>query len=206
MAVRLATRIGRTLLPRRRGFARDERGAIAIEFGLLAPPFFAILGAILETSMVFLSGQVMDSAVQDVSRLVRTGQAQQAGVDGDRFKELVCDRMFGLLPDCDTANGLHVEMRVIDAFADIDMSPPVKWVCDAGDTPEECNAWTRDECYQAGGGSEIVAVQVYYKRSLIVPWGGLGMGNLPDGRRLLAAATVFSNEPFAIVSNDETCS
>lgn len=64
MATRLGSRIGRALLPRRpRGLARDERGATLVEFGLLAPFFFAIVGAIFETSVVFLSGQILDSAV-----------------------------------------------------------------------------------------------------------------------------------------------
>lgn len=201
MAGRLATLIGRALLPRRRrDFVRDERGVTAIEFGLLALPFFSILGAILETSLVFLSSQVLDSAVQDVSRLVRTGQAQQAAVTPARFKTLVCDRLYGLFPNC---NDLHVELKVINAFADIDMTPPVNWTCSApqsGQTPAQaaaaCASWTRPEAFAFGRGSDIVAVQVYYKWPLIVPFGGLGLGNLPDGRRLMGAASVFRNEPF----------
>ena len=39
-------------------------------------------------------------------------------------------------------------------------------------------------------------VQVYYKWPVIVPFGGLGLSNLPDGRRVMGAATVFRNEPF----------
>lgn len=202
MTGRLATRIGRAALPRRRrGFLRDERGVTAIEFGLLAVPFFSILGAILETSLIFLSGQVLDSAVQDVSRLLRTGQAQQAAVTPARYKELVCERLFGLFPDCD---GLHVEVKVIDEFGDIDMTPPVNWVCGApkagqteAEAQAECALWTRPESFTPGTGGEIVSVQVYYKRSTIVPFGGLGLGNLPDGRRLMGAATVFRNEPFS---------
>ena len=75
----------RTSPRRRRGFARDDSGVTAIEFGLLALPFFSILGAILETSLVFLSGQVLESAVQDTSRLIRTGQAQVASVTAAQF-------------------------------------------------------------------------------------------------------------------------
>lgn len=180
---------------------RDEQGATAIEFALLALPFFSILAAILETSIVMLSGQVLEGAVQDVSRLVRTGQAQQSAMTSSRFKELVCSRVYGLFPDC---SQLHVELGVIDAFSDIDMSPPVNWTCgapEAGQTEAEaeaaCSAWTRAETFDMGGGSEIVTVQVYYKWPVIVPFGGLGLGNLPDGRRLMGAATVFRNEPFS---------
>jgi len=186
---------------RRRGFARDEKGATAVEFGLLALPFFSILAAILETSVVLLSSQVLEGAVHDISRLVRTGQAQQSAMTADRFKELVCGRVYGLFPDCSL---LHVEVEVIDAFGEIDISPPVNWSCSApkpgqteAEARAECAAWTRPEIFDMGGGSEIVTVQVYYKWPIIVPFGGLGLGNLPDGRRLMGAATVFRNEPFS---------
>lgn len=182
------------------GFARDERGVTAIEFGLLALPFFSILGAILETSVVFLSGQVLESAVQDASRLIRTGEAQQAAITPDGFKDLICDRVYGLFRDCDS---LHVEVNVIDAFSDIDMSAPVNWTCgeaEAGETEAQaaarCAAWTRPESFTPGNGTSIVTVQVYYKWPVIVPFGGLGLANLPDGRRVMGAATVFRNEPF----------
>lgn len=185
----------------RRGFARDESGVTAIEFGLLALPFFSILGAILETSLVFLSGQVLESAVQDASRLIRTGQAQEASVTAAGFKTLICDRVFGLIRDCDSS--LHIEVDVIGAFADVDMTPPVNWACgaaQAGETPAQaaarCAAWTRPETYKPGNGSSIIAMQVYYKWPVIVPFGGLGLSNLPDGRRVMGAATVFRNEPF----------
>jgi hypothetical protein len=186
--------------PPRRGFARDDSGVTAVEFGLLALPFFSIIGAILETSLIFLSGQVLESAVQDASRLIRTGQAQAAAVTPDAFKTLICSRTFGLIRDCD---GLHVEVDVINAFGDVDVAPPVNWQCgerEAGETEAQaaakCASWTRPESYTPGNGSSIVMVQVYYKWPVIVPFGGLGLGNLPDGRRVMGAATVFRNEPF----------
>lgn len=192
--------LDRKPLARRRGFARDESGVTAIEFGLLALPFFSILGAILETSLVFLSGQVLESAVQDVSRLIRTGQAQEAAMTTAGFKALVCERSFGLISDC---NAMHVEVEVIDAFDDIDISPPVNWSCgpaNVGETAAQaaarCAAWTRPETFTPGAGSSVVMVQVYYRWPLVLPLGGLGLGNLPDGRRLMGAAAVFRNEPF----------
>lgn len=197
MAGRLASRIGRALLPRRvRGFARDEKGATAVEVGLLAVPFFGILGAILETSVVFLSGQILDSAVQDVSRFIRTGQAQQTALTAENFKARICDRLFGLFQDCAGENGLHVEVQVIDAFNDIDMTPPVKWTCDEDEDMAACDDWTRPEAYTPGGGSSIVTVQAYYQWPLILSVDWLGLSNLPNGRRLMGAATVFRNEPF----------
>ncbi len=197
MARRLASRIGK-VLPRRRArqFLRDDRGVTIVEFGLLATPFFAIVGAILETSVVFLSGQILDSAVQDVSRLIRTGQAQQAAMTSEGFKTAVCDRVFGLFSDCEGPGGLHVEVQVIDAFSDVDMTPPVNWTCDEDEDAAACADWTRPEAFTPGQGSSIVTVQVYYQWPLILSMDWLGLSNLPSGKRLMAAAAAFRNEPF----------
>lgn len=192
MTGRLASRIGKRLLPRRqREFVRDESGVTVVEFGLLAVPFFSILGAVIETSMVFLSGQILDSAVQDAGRMIRTGQTQQAGLTPEQFKQSVCDRLYGLFKDC---SGLHVEVQVIDSFNAVSISPPVNMACDTGEA--SCNDWTRPEVYAPGSGSSIVAVQVYYQWPLILPVSGLGLNNLSGGKHLMGAATVFRNEPF----------
>lgn len=190
MAGRFAKLIGKAILPRRRrSFARDESGVTAVEFGLLALPFFSIIGAIIETSLVFLSGQILDSSVQDISRLIRTGQAQEANISAASFKQRICDRLHGLFADC---NALHVEVRVLNSFTTANMAAPVNLTtC----TAASC-AWTRPESYNLGQGSSIVLVQVYYRWPVILNLGDLTLANLPDGSRLLGAATVFRNEPF----------
>lgn len=178
----------------RRGFLRDEAGVTAVEFGLLALPFFSILGAILETSVLFLSGQMLDTAVYDVSRLIRTGQAQEANMTAARFKTLLCDRLLELYPNCRVGDNMHVEVQVLGTFNDSNISPPVNFTCTAGSPG--CDQWTRPESYSPGQGSSIVVVQVYYRWPVLLNFGGLGQGTLPDGRRLVGASTVFRNEPF----------
>lgn len=195
MATRLGSRIGRTLLPMQwRGLARDERGATLVEFGLLAPFFFAIVGAILETSVVFLSGQILDSAVQDVGRLIRTGQAQGTIVSDDDFRDEICSRLYGLFPNCDSS--LFVDVQTIANFDATSISAPVNWNC-TDLTAEECTAWTREPAYTAGDGSSIMLLQVYYKWPLMLSMFDATMSNLPTGERLLGASTVFRNEPFS---------
>ena len=48
-----------------RRFRRDRRGSAAVEFALVAPVFFALLFAILETGIMFLAGQVLQTVAQD---------------------------------------------------------------------------------------------------------------------------------------------
>ncbi|SEP69907.1 Flp pilus assembly protein TadG [Devosia sp. YR412] len=189
MATNLASLIKRALLPkRRRDFVRDERGVTAVEFGILAVPFFSIIGAILETSLVFLSGQILDSAVQDSGRLLRTGQVQAANYTPAKFREYVCGRLYGLF----NCSNLFVEVQVLTSFNAATIKPPVDYSCK---TQDECK-WNRPEAYSPGAGSSIVVVQVYYKWPIMLNFGSL-LANLGTGEHLLGAATVFRNEPFS---------
>jgi Flp pilus assembly protein TadG len=56
-------------------FGRSQDGSAAVEFALVATPFFALLFAIIETALVFFADQALDTAVQSTARLLRTGQA-----------------------------------------------------------------------------------------------------------------------------------
>ena len=63
---KIATGLKR-LMPLRiaRLFARQQSGAVAVEFGLVALPFLGLTFAILETALVFFAGQTLETAVQD---------------------------------------------------------------------------------------------------------------------------------------------
>src|SRR5205823_6460467 len=64
-----------------RRFARRQDGGSAVEFGLIAAPFLALTFAIMETAVIFFSGQALETAVADSARLIMTGQAQTQGFD-----------------------------------------------------------------------------------------------------------------------------
>jgi Flp pilus assembly protein TadG len=65
---------------------RRQDGAAAVEFGLVAIPFFALLFAILEIAIVFFAGQVLETIVADAARGVMTGQAQTAFQSVEAFR------------------------------------------------------------------------------------------------------------------------
>jgi Flp pilus assembly protein TadG len=173
------------LRPRRgRKLLRDQRGTTAIEFGILAIPFFVIVGAILETAVVFLASQILDSAVQDASRLILTGQAQNASYTLDDFKGAVCDHLYGMF-NCDN---LQIRVNTVTDFASATTTPPID--------PSDPTQWKLVPAFQPGTGSSIVMVQVYYKWPTILNFAGLDLASYSDGTRLLGAVRVFENEPF----------
>ena len=167
----------------KRGFGKDERGVTAIEFGLLALPFFAIIGAILETSFVFLASQVLDSAVNDSARLIRTGQAQANNYTAASFRSAICSELYGLF-DC---SAVKIRVSTVANFSSATL----------GNVVDTTNGnWTMVEQYDDGAGLSIILVEAYYKWPVFMDFFNFNLASLPDNTRLLSAVRVFRNEPF----------
>ena len=115
-------RAGRDAARRLRGFADSEDGVTAIEFGLVATPFFGLMFAILETAMVFFGQQTLETAVANAAREIRTGQAQAQGFSANQFKNEICKQV-AVLFSC--ASGLTFDVRTYPTFASIDLAPPL---------------------------------------------------------------------------------
>jgi Flp pilus assembly protein TadG len=64
--------------PARRGllarFARDRRGVVALEFGMVSIPFLGLLCAIFETAFVFYNHEIFDTTVAHVARQILINQ------------------------------------------------------------------------------------------------------------------------------------
>ena len=122
-SVPLLRRLLAPAISRGRSFARDERGVTVIEFAILALPFFTLIFAIIETAMVFFASQVLDSALEDASRMVRTGRAQAANYTMTEFRSYLCGYTFNLL-DC---SQIRLKVTVISNFSSA--APPGDRMC-----------------------------------------------------------------------------
>jgi Flp pilus assembly protein TadG len=162
-----------------RRLARKEDGAAAIEFGLVALPFLALVFAIIETAFVFFAGQTLETAVADSARLILTGQAQAKGLNQTTFKEAVCAKVYGLF-DCD--KGVRIDVATFPSFSEINLSNPV----------DADGNFLNNQVYQPGGQGDIVVVRLFYQWPLYV--------SFIEGRKkqLLVAAAAFRNEPFGV--------
>ncbi len=173
-------------IARGRSFARDERGVTVIEFAILAVPFFTIIFATIETAMVFFAGQVLDSAVEDASRMVRTGQAQAQEFSIADFRDYMCSYTFNLF-DCDD---IRIKVARVGSFASADLAPTVQTCTEAGCT------WAFEENFEPGSRRQVIQVSAYYRWPLLVDLPYFTLRNQPDNYRLLDATRVFRNEPF----------
>lgn len=162
--------------------ATDRRGATAVEFSLVALPFLALLGAIIETALVFFAGMMMEHGLNQSAREIRTGQVQLAGGSPDAFRTSVCQRTAGLL----NCSRLRIDVRTLASFGG------------ATDLPVDDDGMVSVEAvsFVPGNPGEIVLVRAFYDWPLVVPNLGLGLANMSGNRRLLTATTAFRNEPF----------
>src|SRR5436190_9318744 len=105
-----------------RRFARGEDGIAAVEFGIVAAPFLALMFAIMETALVFFASQTLETAVADSARLIMTGQAQSSNFTQAQFKSAVCAKILGLF-DC--ANGIKIDVKTYSSFSSITTTKPI---------------------------------------------------------------------------------
>lgn len=163
-------------------FTTDQRGVTAVEFGLLAVPFFAIIGAILETALVMLVSQIFEAGVQDASRMIRTGQAHTAGFTINEFRAEICDNTIGLF-DC---NGFRISVRTVSTFTGAAYSLPV----------DSDGLWVNTEQYDHGSGGSIILVDIHYKWPTFTGLLGFDLADQEDHTKLLSGVAIFRNEPF----------
>jgi Flp pilus assembly protein TadG len=163
-------------------FVRQQDGAAAVEFGLVAAPFLALMFAIIETALVFFAGQALETAAADSARLIMTGQAQNAGYDQTKFKEAVCGKIYGLF-NCN--GGLFVDVKNYPTFASIPAGKPI--------TDGVMDTTTG---YSPGNPGDIVVVKLMYQWPVFVPLLGLNLSDMSNGKRLLMSTVAFRNEPY----------
>jgi Flp pilus assembly protein TadG len=169
----------RTLLRR---FRRSGRGSAAVEFALVAPLFFALLFAIIETALMFFASQVLETVTQNSARMIFTGQAQTQAFTASQFKTFVC----GQIPALFTCSSMYVDVQSYTSFSSINLSTQID---------SNGNFVNNNMQYSPGGPGSIVVVRVFYPWQLFVTGLGFNMSNLTGNQRLLVATAAFQNEP-----------
>ena len=168
-------------------FRGNNRGSAVVEFALVAPLFFALLFAIIETGLVFFASQSLETALQDSARMILTGQAQIAKLDKQSFKQNVVCPNTSVLFDC--TNGIFVDVTSYPSssgFGSVAISEPIS----GGNFVDNTK-------YDPGGPGDIVVVRLFYQWPLFVTGLGYNIANLGGSKRLLSATAAFKNEPYS---------
>lgn len=165
-------------------FRASRKGSAAVQFAFVAPLFFAVLFAIVEVSLVYFAGQVLETGTQDSGRQIFTHQAQDSNVKGSDFRSNLCGRV-SFLMNC---NLLVVDVESYPPGTVI--TPYIPFNGQGIFDPSKAQYSP-----PAGGSSNVVLVRVFYKWPLFFTRFGFNLSNLGQGTRLLSATAAFRVEP-----------
>ena len=169
-----------------RRFGRAREGVTAIEFGLVATPFFFLIFGLAEVGMLGLAQTSLNFAVADAGRQIRTGQAQLNGLTEAEIQQRICGNLNDfMVMSC--AGALYIDVETFESFvaASPMASPVVDGVFDDSGF-----------AYAPGGPNDIVVVRAFYRWSVITPMFEALLGNVAGGERLLSSTMMFRNEPY----------
>jgi Flp pilus assembly protein TadG len=170
-----------------RRFRRNRRGSAAVEFAFVAPIFFVMLFAIIETALMFFAAQVLETGTQDSARLMLTHQAQDANMTQAQFKQDLCARVVVLM-SCD---GIYVDVKSYPAGASVTITDPI----------DGAGNFVNNFSYQTtpAGSTNTVIVRAFYQWPMLVTGLGYNIANISrdssNSKRLLAATAAFRVEP-----------
>lgn len=165
-----------------RSLLKDRKGSAAIEFAILALPFFVVIFAIAEIAVMYFVDSGLDAALHKAVRQVRVGVAKSGSWDAVKFKDVVCKELsysFGC------ATKLKVRATVITNMAAITKASPISG-----------GSLNVSEDFDLGDSGSYVLVQAF------LPWDPtfklytLSSAQLSDGSYVLGSAELIKNEPF----------
>ena len=172
-----------------KAYCADKRGLAAVEFAMIAAPFFLMIFGTIELAIIFIMQAILDNAAAEASRQIRTGQLQTAGLSASametQFKTDMGAELFGMLD----SSKLKVDVQRFDSFSS------------TGGSSLSYNSGSVDDSsfgFNFGGQNDIVVVRVFYEWDLIIPVlsAPLKNSNLTGNKTLLQATVTFRNEPF----------
>ncbi|MEX6634065.1 TadE/TadG family type IV pilus assembly protein [Hyphococcus lacteus] len=177
-------------------FVRDKRGSTAVEFAIVAPIFLMMMFSIFEVGWFFYANSVVDAAVGDASRQIKTGQLQKSGgTDDDKFQSIYAEvcRILDAFGGCE--NRLTVEVNTFASFTALaaDNTPPT---C-ADAPPDQLDAIP----FVPGGELEIVRVRICYIYNTLNPAIGVNLAESGTNKRRLISSLMFRNEPYETNAN-----
>lgn len=170
-------------------FRRDPGGSAAVEFALIALPFFFLLMAMIETALATTAGVMLNNAVGSAARQVFIGAVQKSDMDAAGFRTMICDDI-SMLMSCER---LFLDMRTYPAGTPIPNSVGLK----------DGSVDDARFCFDPGRQDTITVIRAYYEW----PWATSMLNQMEEdtnGNLILGAMAAFMNEPFGGVASSKT--
>ena len=160
-----------------RSFRRAQRGATAVEFGLVAVPFFFLIACSLEGGIMLFTQHQLQNAVQEAGRLIRTRQVTTQG----GFINKLCDSA-ATLQNCSGTVGSMVRSGASFTVVDQPRIDPLSVGPGSGS-------------FTPGKPGDAVVVVATYDWRFIFPLMKVFSNTSDNSLRRLHGIAAFQNEP-----------
>lgn len=158
-------------------FRRDENGVVAIEFAILAVPFFVVMFAITEVALVLTASMQFENATERVSRRVMTGELKR---DQASVRQAVCNEVVFAI-DC---SKLRIDYREIASLKDFALVDAV--------TDRKINASAF--AFQTVASPSFASLRVGYEWPITFKPMAAFMAGLDNGRTFLLGTSLMRIE------------
>jgi len=167
----------KALIAGARDFSKDQRGASAIEFALVAPLLFFALLSLLEIGVLGMVTTSLDNGLIEASRRIRTG-ASDAPTSASGFEDQVCAAMANIFGSC--RDRLVISVQKYSAFASAGAAVSAR---PAGE-------------FNRGAANDIILVKADYRWPLMSPFVAIGYNRNSPLEVTVSSRVAFKNEPF----------
>ena len=180
-------------------FRKDEGGATAVEFGLVALPFFAMLFGIMGVCQMFFSMFTLENAVWTAARGLRTG-AVQTGQSGSPYAGLTGSSLYTAFKQQICNNAVNATDCMANSSVIIQTSSTFNSIA-APNCRNATNGIVADAAAMAafnpGSASQVVLVTHCYSWKFGAKLSFLPMSNtLSDGGVLIQSSAALRSEPY----------
>ena len=182
---------------------RSRDGAAAIEFALLAIPYFLVIFAIIETFVAYSAEQLLSSATNNLARQIRTGEityglGRSTDMTKVQFRKALCDEIAVLIrctaSEAATPSKLYIDVNNYTDFSSVPTT--IARVSSADFADIDTSAFT----YNPGGPKTINMVRTFYRWQVVTDLVRPFITNIrpADGSStfLIVATTTFKNEDY----------
>ena len=156
---------------------RNDDGASAVEFALVAPMVIALMFATIEIGAMEMMSGNLDASIISAARMIRVGDPNRATSEA-AFANQVCANIADSSANC--AARLAVSVVTYPTFAAVGQA--------ATSTP--------DGTFDVSSAGQIVLVKATYTWPLVLPLYLGGFKTTGANQAVLSTSTIFKTEPY----------
>lgn len=169
----------------------SNEGSAAVEFSLVAIPFFLLLFAMTEIGITMFADQVLETGTQDVSRLILTNQIQKSMKPQTTNGKQETEAEAATRAKSELQSALCAKINTLFDCSQIQMDLRSFPSATAVSLPDPNNCQVSPQ-FSPGNPGDLVILRVFYQWQTFVTM--LNFGNCPSKARLLISTAAVMNQ------------